>query len=154
MTLRPDHRAGWLCGVLLAALPALPALADAPATSSTVTNAAVAPAASFRTIDAAALQVRNGQAGLVVLDVRTAAEYAEGHVPGAINVPYDEVEARLGELDAMRGSEVVVYCRTGRRAGLALDVLARSGFERLRHLEGDIEGWVAADRPVAVPAAR
>jgi rhodanese-related sulfurtransferase len=85
---------------------------------------------------------------VVVLDVRTGAEFAEGHVPGALNIPHDELEARLGELGADRDREVVVYCRSGRRADLALDLLEKAGFRRLSHLDGDFQGWVAADRPV------
>lgn len=85
---------------------------------------------------------------LVVLDVRTPAEYAAGHVPGAINVPHDEVEGRLDELAGLRDKDVVVYCKGGRRAALALEVLGRHGYTRLWHLDGDMQGWEAAGRPV------
>jgi phage shock protein E len=85
---------------------------------------------------------------LVVLDVRTPAEFATGHVPGAINVPHDQVAGRLGELAGLRDKDVVVYCGSGRRAALALEVLGRNGYTRLRHLDGDMQGWEAAGRPV------
>ncbi len=85
---------------------------------------------------------------LVVLDVRTAAEFAAGHVPGAINVPHDEIERRLDELAGLRDKDVVVYCKGGRRAELALEVLGRHGYPRLLHLDGDMQGWEAAGRPV------
>jgi rhodanese-related sulfurtransferase len=85
---------------------------------------------------------------LVVLDVRTPAEFAEGHVPGAINVPHDEVAQRLDELAPLRDKDVVVYCKSGRRAGLALKVLGEHGYTRLAHLSGDMQGWTAAGRPV------
>ncbi|MBS0395911.1 MAG: rhodanese-like domain-containing protein [Proteobacteria bacterium] len=93
--------------------------------------------------------------GLVVLDVRTPAEYAAGHVPGAINVPHDQVAARLAELAPYRDKDLVVYCGTGRRAGLALAVLGEHGFTRLGHLEGDWQAWSAAGRPAerAAPPA-
>lgn len=87
-------------------------------------------------------------ADLVILDVRTPEEYAAGHVPGAINVSHDQVEARLPELSAYRSKDVVVYCRSGRRTGLALDVLKANGFERLWHLEGDMLAWQAQNRPL------
>ena len=83
---------------------------------------------------------------LVVLDVRTPEEFAAGHVPGAKNVPYDLVAARLGEIP--RDKDVVLYCKSGRRAGLAADVLAANGYTRLSHLEGDMTAWVANGRPV------
>ncbi len=86
--------------------------------------------------------------GLVVLDVRTAAEYAEGHVPGAINIPYTELAARIAELDAARDKDIVVYCRTGVRAEEALGVLGKSGFKRLVHLKGDYTRWSDEQRPI------
>jgi phage shock protein E len=81
-----------------------------------------------------------------VLDVRSPEEFAEGHVPGAVNVPYDQVSGRLGEIP--RDKDVVLYCRSGRRAGLAADVLAAHGYRRLSHLEGDMPEWIARGRPV------
>ena len=91
---------------------------------------------------------------LVVLDVRTPEEYAAGHVPGAINVPHDEIAGRLGELAGLRDKDVVVYCKSGRRAALALEVLGKHGYTRLSHLDGDMQGWSAAGRPVeTAPAA-
>ena len=80
---------------------------------------------------------------LVVLDVRTPEEFAAGHVPGAINVPHDQLEGRLAELAPLRDKDVVVYCKSGRRSALALEVLGRNGYTRLRHLEGDMPAWEA-----------
>jgi phage shock protein E len=86
--------------------------------------------------------------GVVVLDVRTATEFAAGHVPGARNVSHDELPARLDELAALRDTPVVLYCRSGRRTQLAEDVLRKAGFTKLLHLEGDYQAWEAAKRPV------
>ena len=83
---------------------------------------------------------------LFVLDVRTPEEYAEGHVPGAVNVPHDQLASRLAEVP--KDKDVVVYCRSGRRAALATDVLAANGYTRVSHLEGDIQAWLARGRPV------
>lgn len=85
---------------------------------------------------------------LVVLDVRTPVEYAAGHVPGAINISYDQLETRIGELDGARSKQVIVYCRSGRRTALALQILQANGFEQLAHLEGDMLAWQAANRPL------
>jgi phage shock protein E len=84
---------------------------------------------------------------LVVLDVRTPAEYAEGHVPGAINIPNGELAARVAELADAKGRDIVVYCRSGVRAAQALDVLGKSGFKRLFHLQGDYNRWTEEKRP-------
>jgi phage shock protein E len=83
---------------------------------------------------------------LFVLDVRTPQEYAEGHVPGAVNVPHDQLASRLDEVPKDR--DVVVYCRSGRRSDLAADVLAEHGYQRVFRLEGDMQKWLAAGRPV------
>ena len=88
---------------------------------------------------------------LAVLDVRTPAEYAEGHIPGAVNIMHTELAARVGELADARDRDVVVYCRTGRRAGEALGVLEQSGFRRLFHLKGDYTRWSEEKRPVVRP---
>jgi len=88
---------------------------------------------------------------LLLLDVRTPEEFAAGHIPGAVNIPYDQVAGRLAEIP--KDDEVVLYCRSGRRAGLAAEVLAASGYTRLAHLEGDMQGWQSAGRPVEVVTA-
>jgi rhodanese-related sulfurtransferase len=85
----------------------------------------------------------------LVLDVRTPEEYASGHVPGALNLPHDELGGRLPEIEGRRGDEVVVYCERGGRAAAAEDLLRRAGFSRVRHLEGDMSGWRSSSLPCA-----
>ena len=87
----------------------------------------------------------------LVLDVRRPEEYGQSHVPGAINVPHDQVAARLDELGPDLDRPVIVYCESGRRAGMAEAVLAEAGFSDVRHLEGDMRAWRAAGRPTAQP---
>jgi phage shock protein E len=87
-------------------------------------------------------------ASLVVLDVRTPAEFAAGHVPGARNVSHDQLAANLAALEPLRDKEVVLYCRSGRRTLLAEDVLRKAGFTKLLHLDGDYLAWEAQQRPV------
>ena len=82
-------------------------------------------------------------------DVRSPEEYASGHVPGAINIPYDQIASRMAEVP--KDQDVVLYCKSGRRAGIAAEVLAGQGYERLQHLEGDIVAWVEKGRPLETP---
>ncbi|MCW8832783.1 MAG: rhodanese-like domain-containing protein [Colwellia sp.] len=89
-----------------------------------------------------------GAENLVVLDVRSEGEYQHGHIAGAINISHDKVEESLSQLTQYKNSTVVVYCRSGRRAGIAEAILAKNGFSDLRHLTGDMNGWVAAKLPV------
>ena len=109
-----------------------------------------APAASTESMSQADLLARLGRKDpdLVVLDVRTPAEFAAGHVPGARNVSHDLLSSRLAELAPLRDKQVVLYCRSGRRTLLAADVLHAAGFTRLAHLEGDYLAWEAEHRPI------
>jgi phage shock protein E len=67
------------------------------------------------------------------VDVRTPEEYAAGHVTGSLLIPVDEIEARLAEPEPHRERRIVLYCRTGRRSGIALDVLQRHGFGQVEN---------------------
>jgi rhodanese-related sulfurtransferase len=117
------------------------------------TLAFAAGAAAPESIEPKALNDRIAWAdrSLVVLDVRTSAEYADGHIPGAINIPHDELAGRIEELANARGSDIVVYCGSGKRAAIALGVLEKQGFTRLYHLAGDYMRWSEEKRPVVKP---
>jgi rhodanese-related sulfurtransferase len=94
-----------------------------------------------------ARRLRDGQ--VLVLDVRPEAEYAAGHIPGAFNVPHDQLAARLAELPG--GADIIAYCR-GRYCVFAPDavrLLRARGFSA-RPLEGGLPGWRLAGLPVAV----
>jgi phage shock protein E len=103
------------------------------------------------TPDALLTMQADKKASLLLLDVRTPEEFAAGHIPGAVNIPYDQVAAHLEEIP--KGEEVVLYCHSGRRAGLAAETLTAHGYTKLAHLTGDMQGWQAAGRPVE-PAAK
>jgi rhodanese-related sulfurtransferase len=85
--------------------------------------------------------------GPLLLDVRTPGEYASGHVPGAVNIPHADVVARLSELEPYRERGVVLYCQSGRRAGMTTQALQEAGFANVRHLAGDMQGWKASGLP-------
>lgn len=89
-------------------------------------------------------------AELFVLDTRSPEEYSTGHVPGAINVPYDQVAERLAEIP--RDKDVVLYCRSGRRTQIAAETLAENGYTRLLHLDGDMNAWEKNQRKIETPA--
>lgn len=87
---------------------------------------------------------------LLILDVRSPEEYSEGHVPSAINIPHTEVKQQVSLIKqaAKDGKQIVVYCRSGRRAGYAEEVLQASGIQSLLHLEGDMIAWSKNNRPI------
>tara|TARA_R110001583_G_scaffold56263_1_gene170075 strand:- start:1760 stop:2164 length:405 start_codon:yes stop_codon:yes gene_type:complete len=93
-----------------------------------------------------ALKVPNNN--IVLLDVRTAEEYNEGHIAGAINISHNAIEENLKQLTQYKNSTVVVYCRSGHRAGIAANILSSNGFTNLQHLTGDMNGWIEAKLPV------
>jgi rhodanese-related sulfurtransferase len=81
--------------------------------------------------------------GVKVVDVRTPAEFAAGHVPGAINIPFDEVAARHAEVGPP-STPVLVYCKTGRRSEIAARALRDRGFTGIYDLRSYDE-WVRTE---------
>ena len=82
-----------------------------------------------------------------LIDVRTPEEYRAGHIPGALNIPIQELQQRFTELSAYRDREVVLYCETGGRASYGGRWLESQGFEELRLLDGHMRAWRAAGLP-------
>lgn len=85
-------------------------------------------------------RIKAGHAGLI-LDVRSPQEYAEGHIPGAINIPHDQLSSRVAEIGSYKDKEIVLYCASGGRVGVAAKTLQPAGFSKLLHLDGDMNGW-------------
>jgi rhodanese-related sulfurtransferase len=77
--------------------------------------------------------------GARLVDVRTPGEFAAGHIPGAINIPVQQLESRLGELEP-KDTAIVVYCRSGSRSGNAAGMLKNAGFAVVRDL-GPMSRW-------------
>ncbi|HEY3002527.1 MAG TPA: metalloregulator ArsR/SmtB family transcription factor [Kribbellaceae bacterium] len=102
----------------------------------------------LRTITRDDLRARLRDGDVVVVDVRPAAEYAAGHIRGAISIPVADLKARLGEIPD--GSEVVAYCRGPYCvfADDAVRILARKGVDAAR-LEDGFPEWDDARLPVA-----
>jgi rhodanese-related sulfurtransferase len=104
------------------------------------------PQASVEDLPGGSAAAGNGQP--FVLDVRTAAEYAAGRLPGAVNIPVDELRDRLGELPHDR--PIIVYCQVGQRGYLAVRVLGQAGFQAV-NLGGGFKTYrLAAPRASAV----
>lgn len=83
--------------------------------------------------------------GALLLDVRTPAEFADGHIPGAVNIPVQELAQRAGELPD-RDRQIVVYCRSGRRSADAARWLEQRGHGRVIDL-GGMSNWPAEAAP-------
>jgi len=102
-----------------------------------------------------ALRLYETTAGLVVLDVRTPAEFAHGHIPNARSIPVDELEDRLGELPA-KDTPMLVHCAAGGRSTAACELLGQRGWSRLMNLAGGLHGWqgpLVKAEPAVAPAS-
>lgn len=82
--------------------------------------------------------------GTIVIDVRTPVEHAAGAIPGAVNIPVDELRDRVAEVPA---GELIVHCAVGIRAHTAAQILAGYG-RRARNLDGGFRTWASVHRPV------
>jgi phage shock protein E len=109
----------------------------------------LAAAADVRIIQPTELMNRlQTEPNLVLIDIRTPQEYAQGHIPRAVNLPLDQFEQRGAELTANRNREVILYCRTGRRVRIAVHLLLEQGFQKIVLLEGNILGWARQGLPL------
>jgi hydroxyacylglutathione hydrolase len=99
--------------------------------------------ARVRTVDALTASAL-ADSGAQLVDVREISEYDEAHAPGALHVPYQQLEARLAELPA--GREIIVYCGSGVRSSLAVSILERHGIAAA-NVRGGFNSWVGADLP-------
>lgn len=70
----------------------------------------------------------------VVIDVRTEQEWQAGHLDGAILIPHDRIGQEIAAVVPDKKTRIYLYCRTGRRTGLAFDVLKKAGYEDLVNL--------------------
>jgi rhodanese-related sulfurtransferase len=82
---------------------------------------------------------------LIVVDVRTPEEFADGHIEGATVIPVSELAERLDELAPE--DDLLIYCRTGNRSTTAMTILTTNGLARLFHMHEGITGWMAAGYP-------
>jgi phage shock protein E len=84
----------------------------------------------------------------VILDVRTAGEYAAGHIAGAINIDVESAnfDSKIANLD--KDVEYSIYCHSGRRSMIAANKMAETGFTKLTNLQDGIISWQAAGFPL------
>ena len=75
----------------------------------------------------------------IVLDVREQHEYDEGHIPGAILIPYTEIENRAEDELPDKNKLILVYCRSGRRSKIAAESLANLGYTNVKEFGGIID---------------
>ena len=96
---------------------------------------------------------------IVIIDVREPAEYADGHIPGATNIPRGVLEFRIAGVDGLEGlsnddrlqKSIALYCRSDRRSALAADTLRSMGYTNVRSIQGGFKAWQSQDLPIEKP---
>lgn len=119
---------GYIAAILFLLNSGLPAQSD-----STVKNISVN---EFRQ------QIR-GDSNLVILDVRTPEELTGplGKINGVINIPVQQLDKRIDELNKYKNQEIAVICRTGHRSAMAAKILAANGFTKVENVEGGMTAY-------------
>ena len=88
------------------------------------------------------------QGKTLILDVRSADEFATGHLPNAKNIPLPEINNRLKEIEKSKNAVVITVCATGVRSSNAVSVLNKAGFAQVFSLEGGTEAWKTQGMPI------
>ena len=99
-------------------------------------------------LNPAEFQAKAQEAGVVLLDVRTAGEFYAGHIEGAINIDIEGMtfEGEIAGLDNTK--TYAIYCQSGRRSRIAVETMNKAGFTKLFNLDQGIGSWQAAGLPV------
>ena len=86
--------------------------------------------------------------GAVVIDIRDKKDFGNGHIAGAMNIPFSSIDSRVGELESYKEKPIVLVCKMGQHAGSIGRKLKSQGFEDVRRLSGGMAEWGANSFPV------
>jgi rhodanese-related sulfurtransferase len=111
-------------------------------------EAAIATAFTLVSPEEAAATIADPPEDLVILDVRTPEEFAEGHIEGAVTVDFysDSFDAELAALDP--DVPYVVYCQSGNRSGQTITKMEQIGFQSVEDIDGGVVAWAEAGLPL------
>ena len=87
--------------------------------------------------------------GAVMVDVREAKEFNDGHLKDAVHIPLSDFKARMDELSKYKDKTVIAYCRSGSRSYSACRKLKKAGFDSVSNLQGGIMAWQNQNMPVS-----
>ncbi|HMY16992.1 MAG TPA: rhodanese-like domain-containing protein [Polyangium sp.] len=132
-----------IIALVLALAACFPALEGCSKETSSASTTNAAKPAGLPDRDPALARKLVGE-GAVLLDVRTADEYKERHLDKAVNIPVDQVNAQMAEIEKLTSGDktkpIVVYCQAGGRAGRAKATLTAAGYTQVTNL-GGIDDW-------------
>ncbi len=95
-----------------------------------------------------AIRLMNNHSDALVLDIRTTADFKNGHIKGAKNVPLSDFAGSVDALKADKSEPVLIYCNSGNTVSRAIKLLKKAGFEKVNNLEGGIAAWKEANMPL------
>jgi phage shock protein E len=131
-------------------ISAMAAITGMSACSSSAPASSSASSASGVHMNANDFSAAMKKPGTIVLDVRTPAEFASGHLPRAKNIDIEAADfaTRIAALD--KGSAYAVYCRSGNRSGVAMEQMSAAGFTQVYDLTGGIGAWQGMGGPMVM----
>ena len=86
-----------------------------------------------------AKKIMDSEEGYIILDVRTQEEYDQGHIPGAIVISHEEIEAKAEAVLQDKSQLILVYCRSGRRSKIAAEALVKLGYTNIKEFGGILD---------------
>ena len=86
-----------------------------------------------------AKKIMDTETGYIILDTRAQSEYDQGHIPGAIVIPHDEILEKAESILTDKDQLILVYCRSGRRSKLAAEDLVKLGYTNVKEFGGIID---------------
>lgn len=84
----------------------------------------------------------------VLIDVRSAEEFKTGYIPGAVNIPHTEIAEKISTVAKEKSTPLYLYCRSGRRVGIAMEELSKLGYTEMVNLGGAEEAAKELSRPL------
>lgn len=102
----------------------------------------------FIDVDAAKAFQMASDAGVLILDVRTPAEYAQAHIANSVLIPVQVLHTEYTRLNGYEDKKILIYCRSGNRSVTASTILIKNGFSRLYNLQSGIKDWIKHQYPV------
>lgn len=95
-----------------------------------------------------ATRLMNNHSDALILDIRTAADFKNGHIKGAKNIPLKEFASNVEGLSSDKDKPVLLYCNSGSTVTSAIKLLKKAGFEKINNLDGGIAAWKEASMPL------
>ena len=97
----------------------------------------------------AAIRLINNNDDILIMDIRTSADYKAGHIRGAKNAPLKDFASSVEKFSEHKDKSVLIYCNSGNTTTRAIKLLKNAGYEKINNLEGGIAAWKEANMPLS-----